>query len=201
MKQLISLVLATAPLLAFAQEKYVIKGRVGHLNSPAVAHLSYSDNGNLRSDSSSIVDGLFKFSGEIGTVTQGRLIVIRNPDNPNTKVEAIIVYLANGTTLVNTPDSLEHAAVTGTKANEDEQEYLRFIKDNRERHGRDSLFIATHPDSWVSLQLIKNRDIDAPDYSRLNPLFSQLSPSIRNSPTGMQYRKFLDALKAGFNGP
>lgn len=184
MKKLI-LLLAAMPAFTFAQEKYIIQGKIGNLNPPAVAHLSYATNGILRADSSSFTNGAFRFSGEADVVTQARLVV---QYQRNVMGETAIVYLVNGTTTINTADSLKHATVTGNKTNEEAFEYAK-------KRGDETDFIVSHPDSYVSLQLIKNMGGAYPDYNSQQPRFDQLSAAIRNSKTGVQYQAFLNTLK------
>jgi peroxiredoxin len=183
MRKVILLLLAAMPAVAFAQEKYIIQGKIGSLNPPAKVYLSYVKDGQLLADSSPVSDGVFRFSGEIDIVTQGKLVIAHQMQS-----ESMSVYLVNGTTTINSPDLLSHATVTGTKANEDARTYAKMFKP-------DSIFMAEHPDSYVSLQIVKNMGNPYPDYNRLQPVFNNLSANIRNSKTGTRYQEFLNTLK------
>jgi hypothetical protein len=54
MKKLILLMLASAPAVLFAQEKYAIKGKVGSISAPAKIFLTHRDGANTITDSTSL---------------------------------------------------------------------------------------------------------------------------------------------------
>jgi len=125
--------LACAPAVLFAQEKYVIKGKVGNINAPAKIFLSHRDGSTTVTDSTSVVNGVFAFSGEVKDITRANMVVdykgvgIQNLDR-NTKQDMLSVYLVNGITYIKSADSLSTAKLTGTKVNIDNQRYIAFIK-------------------------------------------------------------------------
>src|ERR1700748_516399 len=101
MKKIVSLLLAIVPVLALAQEKYVIQGKISNLNTRAVAYLSYPKEHEMKVDSSVITDGTFRFTGQVDAVTQAMLVVVRKTTNPRS--DGMHIYLANGITVINTP--------------------------------------------------------------------------------------------------
>jgi peroxiredoxin len=133
MKKLILFMLAASPAVLFAQEKYVIKGKVGSVNPPSKIFLTYSADGKRVADSTAIKNGVFQFSGEVKDITQATLLVdykgigIMNIDRKS-KQDIVSLYLVNGTTNVTSADSLSHARVIGTKVNEDNIRYKAFVK-------------------------------------------------------------------------
>lgn len=127
MKKLISLLLAAAPVIAFAQETYTIKGQVGASLGATKALLSYRSGDKIASDSVAVSNGAFTFSGQVPDITMARLVV-KYANNTSPKLDALSIYLVNGTTLVKSADSLSKATVTGTKVNVDAQDYQKFMK-------------------------------------------------------------------------
>ena len=125
--------LAIAPAVTFAQENYVIKGKVGAVSAPSKIFLTYRADGKTISDSTAITGGVLQFSGQVADITGATLVLdykgvgIMNLDR-KTKQDVLTVYLVNGTTLVNSADSLSKAKVTGTKVNVDVQEFAAYTK-------------------------------------------------------------------------
>jgi peroxiredoxin len=69
-----------------------------------------------------------------------------------------------------------------------------------QRHNRrfDQLtrtYIQQHPDSWVSLDLLRQRRLGPAQYDAVAPLYAQLSPPVRTSPLGRAYGQLLDSLR------
>jgi peroxiredoxin len=131
MKKLILFMLASAPAVLFAQEKYTISGKVGSVNAPAMVFLSHRDGANVITDSTSTANGAFTFSGEVKDITNATLTLNykragQNPDHKN--IDQTTVYLVKGTTMVSSPDSLYKAKLSGTKVNEDYERYKALMK-------------------------------------------------------------------------
>ncbi len=67
MKKIVLLVLACLPAFAFAQDnKYIVQGTLGTYNTPAKVYLRYRFNGKVTTDSVTLKNGKFLFSGRIG---------------------------------------------------------------------------------------------------------------------------------------
>lgn len=229
MKKLISLLLAVAPVMAFAQENYTIKAQIAPKLGANKALISYRIDGKVTSDSTTVTNGAFTFSGQVPDITQARLVV-KYANNPK-KPDALMVYLVNGTTLVNSLDSLSKATVTGTKVNIDAQGYEKFMqpvtdartalyaeyyalpeeKRKSKEFGayfdkkddsistleaqRDSLYILTHNDSYMSLQALRSIGGPYPDYNKLQPKFDMLAADLRASKAGVKYQDYLNVIK------
>jgi len=125
--------LAASPAVLFAQENYVIKGRVGAINAPAKVYLTYRADSKTVTDSSATHNGAFTFNGHVNDISQAMLIVdykgvgFQNLDR-RTKQDVLTVYLANGTTNIISTDSLFDATVSGTKVNDDYVRYKAMLK-------------------------------------------------------------------------
>ena len=124
--------LACAPAVLFAQEKFEIKGKVGSINAPAKIFFIYRDGANTITDSTSVTDGKFTFSGQVADITRGYMMVDYKGEGmqklDRKTADLLWIYLVNGTTDVKSADSLSKAKLTGTKINEDFQRYTAFMK-------------------------------------------------------------------------
>ena len=119
--------------MLFAQENFVIKGKVGHINIPSKIFLTYREGTNTITDSSAVKDGAFDFKGQVKDITYASLVVdykgvgIQNLDR-KVQQDVLVVYLVNGTTDIKSADSLSKAKVIGTKVNEDNQKFKVYTK-------------------------------------------------------------------------
>ena len=120
----ILLAAALLPALAFAQEDYTIKGKVGKSNAPAKVYLSYKDNGHRKLDSADVVKGVFKFNGSVSEAVKGNLVFspdgkpLRQLQNP----DLTEVYLSKGVIAV-TGTNLKSAKVAGNAINTEYAKY------------------------------------------------------------------------------
>jgi peroxiredoxin len=132
MKKLFLLLMAAAPSVLFAQENFVIKGKVNSIDASAKIFLTYRQGATTVTDSSAVKKGEFSFSGTVTDITRAMLLV----DYKGTGMQSInrqtadvlTVYLVNGTTEIKSKDSLSKARVTGTKVNEDNQHFMVYLK-------------------------------------------------------------------------
>jgi len=152
MKKIVLMVLAVLPAVAFAQQNYVITGKISSVDAPAKIFLTHRDNGISTTDSSTVKNGVFSFTGTVKDITPARLIMdykgvgLQNM-NGNTKTDDISIYLVNGTTKVLSADSLHDAKLKGTKVNEDNQRYIAFLKPvNDANDALDAQYYATPKD-------------------------------------------------------
>lgn len=120
---------ALLPALAFAQEDYTIKGKIGSYNAPAKIYMQYKDGGQNKLDSASIVNGEFKFNGTVKEPIQAFVVLseegkpLRQLQNPDFGA----VYLSKGVLTIDGP-SLKKAKVTGNKINDEFNQYLEASK-------------------------------------------------------------------------
>jgi len=124
--------LASAPAVLFAQEKYVLNGKVGSITAPAKIFMTHRDGANTITDSASVTNGAFTFTGEVKDITRASLVVdykgggIQSIDRRT--ADALTLYLVSGTTNITSADSLSKSKLTGTKVNEDYIRYNAFLK-------------------------------------------------------------------------
>jgi len=125
MKKLIIATICLGPVALMAQQDFTLKGKVGSLNAPAKAYLTYYVGGNPVTDSCNVVKGAFEFKGSIASPTQAMLRVNHDgaPENPNQRMrimpDVIYVYLEKATIKVTAADSIKNAKITGSKINDD----------------------------------------------------------------------------------
>ncbi|MGZ3752924.1 MAG: redoxin domain-containing protein [Mucilaginibacter sp.] len=130
MKKTILLMMATVPTFLYAQQKFVIKGKVGSINPPSRVFLIYDIDNKGVADSTTIRNGVFEFSGQVNDITLAELVMDYKGTglsiNGNPEVQTL--YLEQGMITVSSADSLSKARIGGTKANEDYERYLAAIK-------------------------------------------------------------------------
>jgi len=133
MKKVLLTLLAGLPAFAFAQMHYSIKGKAGKTPAPAKAYLTYTVDKKATTDSADVVDGKFKFKGEVKDLTNATLLLdykgtgYLNLDRKQ-KQDVVGLYLEKGTIKVTSTDSLAKAKVTGTKTNLDNAEFKAYMK-------------------------------------------------------------------------
>lgn len=133
MKKLLLTLFATLPVWAFAQNAYVIKGKVGNINAPAKVFLTYRINNKNMADSAVIKNGAFIFSGNIKDTIPATVVMdykgagINNLDR-KVRQDVLPLYLVQGTTTLTSADSLSKSKIAGTKINVDNVLYKAYMK-------------------------------------------------------------------------
>lgn len=127
--------LATMPVLIFAQQEFDVSGKVGKVSFPAKVYLVFN-NGNERAvDSTNVVDGAFYLKGTIKEPRQGILIL----DHEGAGIQAlsapdmISLFVEKGSIRVNSKDSLSNATLSGTLLNVDQQKLNTSLKTVNEK--------------------------------------------------------------------
>ncbi|MFB5945760.1 redoxin domain-containing protein [Albibacterium profundi] len=115
--------LAALPFMAFAQQSFTIKGQLGSISSPAKAYLLYSNEGERITDSATIENGTFTFSGTVNEPTSATLAIdpdgvgmsqLRDPDRTT-------LYLEDGTITLKADSLVAEAELGGTPLNVDQK--------------------------------------------------------------------------------
>jgi peroxiredoxin len=129
MKKLLVSAICLLPLGLMAQQAFTVKGKVGSLNAPAKAYLTYTVGKNKVTDSATVTKGAFEFKGSIESPTTA-LIRIKHdaaPVNPDPKkripADQLSFYLEKATINVAAKDSVKYAKITGSKINDDNTRY------------------------------------------------------------------------------
>lgn len=134
MKKQILLFAALLPMLAKAQSNtFTITGKIGHLNAPARVYIDYTDfvnGGSSVEDSADVVDGVFKFTGELSGVASCRMALAHNGDGKMKAVytgDAIYFNFGKEKIVISSKDSLSNAVITGSKIHNEEIAYNKAI--------------------------------------------------------------------------
>lgn len=124
MKKIVLAVITLLPAIALAQDgKYIIQGKVGNLNTPAKIYLQYSIKDKVTTDSVTLKDGAFQFSGAVGDVPINAYLVLNEKGSgPNYK-DYKSVYLEKGTINVSGSSKLGDATLDGPKTNQENVKY------------------------------------------------------------------------------
>jgi len=132
MKRTLIWIALVMPIMAFAQSKsktFSITGKVGNLNAPAMAYLEYTNAGENHQDSVAIVNGNFKFSGEMSGISYARMAIGRNGKGKGYSIyvekDVIYLYFSADKIVLDSKDSLINSTITGSKIND---EYIAYNK-------------------------------------------------------------------------
>ncbi|SET71333.1 TlpA disulfide reductase family protein [Hymenobacter actinosclerus] len=133
-KTLLGLLLA-APLLAQAQAPapFTIKGQLGKLPAKTKVFLR-NEKGII--DSAEVKNGAFVLKGTVAEPTQVRLMLLNNGNRYRLRTgqaDHTIFYLEKGAISLVSPDSLGHAAITGTPLNADFQQLQALLKPGQDQ--------------------------------------------------------------------
>ncbi|TDQ09234.1 TlpA disulfide reductase family protein [Pedobacter metabolipauper] len=138
MKKLLIAAVCLLPAATMAQGTFTLQGKVGKLNAPAKAYLSYSANSAQVTDSAVISGGKFTFTGSITGITSAYIRVkhadvVANvnakPGTPVPATDVLSFYLEPKTlNLVSATDSVKYAVIKGSKVNEDNVAYKALTK-------------------------------------------------------------------------
>lgn len=133
MKKLLLTLLAIVPVAAFSQNAFTIKGTAGTTNAPAKVFLLYASNNKPVIDSAVLKNGKFTFNGNISETVVARLALDYKGAGYRSlfgkvRPDMVSIYLAPGTTIVTSPDSLKAAKVTGTKVSKENTELQAMVK-------------------------------------------------------------------------
>jgi thiol-disulfide isomerase/thioredoxin len=122
------------PLILFAQEKFVIKGRLGNLDAPAKIYLFYQQLPDFTevADSAVLRNGAFEFKGTTKYPVEASLHLRRKGEGYyNGADECCFLYIENGVITV-TGDSLHQATVKGGMENNNYQQLQTLLKPTRD---------------------------------------------------------------------
>lgn len=147
MKKVFFSILASLPLLAFAQtpaahsssvqtaeepKSFLLQTKVGDLNAPAKAFLIYRLGANNVIDSSAIVNGNFDFTGTIINPTNAILLIDHKGigfSNLDKSTDALSFYIEKGNISITTStDSISKAVISGSPINDDNKKLMAQLR-------------------------------------------------------------------------
>jgi peroxiredoxin len=125
MKKPFLIILFLLPFSVFAQAgKYILKGKIADLNSPAHVFLVYN---RTLEGSAELHNGEFEIHGEIDQPTTAYLSLNKDGDKYASD-NYVPLYLEPGTITLTSPDSLTKAKITGTRNNDANEEYKALMQ-------------------------------------------------------------------------
>jgi len=130
MKKLILAAITLLPVAVMAQDaNFTVQGKVGSYNAPAKIYLRYVVKGKTVTDSVTLDNGSFKFSGMVSATEPSNAVVVLNAKGTGLVYKDYkSIYLEKGTINVNSADSVSKAKVNGTKTNEDDERYQTIMR-------------------------------------------------------------------------
>ncbi|NML22378.1 AhpC/TSA family protein [Pseudoflavitalea sp. G-6-1-2] len=189
----------------FAQQPFVIKGKLSGLTNPAKLRLLITKPGGAIKDSVITRNGEFTFSGQIDEPRRAYLSLESVSSEAVASKDRLQFFAEPGEIVVKGSSSIANASIKGGKTNDEFQELqqsLQQLKENgigakgskeqqadsrglilqRQIELRDS-FILLHPGSYVSLDLVAQKWL-AGNLSELGKYYDALSETMKSSHTG-----------------
>ncbi|HEY8960414.1 TlpA disulfide reductase family protein [Chitinophaga sp.] len=130
MKTGILLAALALPAMAFAQQAYTLKGKVGQTAPGAKAYLDRRVNGETFLDSAVIKNGSFEFKGTLKSPYLVMLTVDHDGAGPGSHgmdADRRLLYLDNATFTVASSGNISDAVITGSPVNKEFERYKLFI--------------------------------------------------------------------------
>lgn len=122
-KQIILAAACCLPLSLLAQKGFTVNGKVGTLDAPAKAYLSYSNDGKKVLDSTTLRKGVFTFKGVLGSPAMAEITIKHDTiTRPRYSAEDDLgFYLENSNISITAKDSVRYAVVKGSVTNDDDR--------------------------------------------------------------------------------
>ncbi|WP_442591516.1 redoxin domain-containing protein [Pedobacter sp. AW31-3R] len=194
---------------------YTIKADIGTLGAPALAYLNYVSGAESFLDSVPIVQGKFEFKGLITDPLKANILISPEGNRKTFATKNVIpLYLQSGMIKIRATDEPMFAVISGTPLNEVNAEFSALLKplklklqaaqeqsDNvakevgREQQELTRKFIANHPDSEVSLDLIYTYAGRNPSVDTLEWYYKKLSTRVQHSKPGKNFAIKIDAMR------
>ncbi|MFC3559235.1 redoxin domain-containing protein [Pedobacter jamesrossensis] len=119
------------PFISFAQvANFSLTGKIGNLNKPAMAYIDYMDNGVSHEDSVALVNGSFKFMGNVSGYAYARMALDHTGEGKGKAVytgDVIYFYFGKEQVTITSKDSLENAVFSGSKVYQEYDAYNKAI--------------------------------------------------------------------------
>lgn len=171
-KQMKSIKLFVLPALfiavgAIAQNNsFLIKGKIGLLNSPAKAYLMYRDGDNMKYDSSYVNNGVFEFKGSVIAPVEAYLRINHDgkPHDPiyRPKYDVIAFMIENETIQFTSNDSIARATLTGSILNDENIKVTAQLKPLIEKYnGLNTKYSSQPTEKKNSKEFIQGLDDEA----------------------------------------
>ncbi len=220
-KTLAFLICTFFSISSFAQDSsFTINGKMGNIKSGEI-YLSMYDGENVKRDSAAIKDGDFTFNGHVSSAAFGTLFMpSRGGDYLSFYVEPVTMTISGDVdslhqlTISGSPlnddakiladrmkDVNKWDAVNNAIREMAHKENNTKVMDSLDEVDFDVLaakrkvvsdFVKDYPNSMASAMAILENYSYYAEASDVQPLYSMLSPTIRNSPKGLEIKKMID---------
>ncbi|WP_316819205.1 TlpA disulfide reductase family protein [Pedobacter nyackensis] len=223
-KKVLYIVLMSFPLLASAQYKAVIQGRIGKASGQKVL-LSYGVNGRMIRDSTYLKQGRFEFQVNFDELVPATLKFDQGKSGKSIISDAKDCFLEPGLLKLESNDSLANARIIKGDINKDYIAFRRFVgmeeaqqllkavratKDEAQlkmlQERRDAVlaqmqnkyegYVTAHPGSYFSLFALNFMGAGMMNTARIEPLFNRLTPALKESKEGKEFKRQIEATKA-----
>lgn len=132
MKKILLSALCCLPIGLMAQQAFTISGKVGQLNAPATAYLSYKVGSTVITDSATLKNGAFEFKGTVESPVSASIRIKHDavPVDPKKRIPTDILgfYLEKAAIKMVAADSVKYAKITGSKVNDDNAKLKALLK-------------------------------------------------------------------------
>jgi len=116
--------------VAAQSSNFTITGHIGDLNAPVKVYLNYMTDGKDHLDSATLVNGRFKFAGQINPYSSVRMALDHKGVGKEIATHSgdIIYFHFSGENLhIDSKDSLDNANITGSKTYDEYKEYAKAV--------------------------------------------------------------------------
>ncbi len=120
------------PLGAWAQAgPFTLSGKLGSLGPPAAVYVTYQANHQNMTDSCTLKNGVFRLSGRVDGPQQVLLVTYHHGKGAKELNQDVArIWLEPGTIILNSPDSLRKARISGSRLNADQAALRAALKAN-----------------------------------------------------------------------
>jgi peroxiredoxin len=208
---LLLLLLALSANAAYAGLPFTINGSLRKADKQTWAHIHYQQGSKRIHDSAQITDGRFTLTGNIDEPVKSVISITTPSVGTKPVFVGTYLYLEAGTITITNADTSRQLRVGGTPLNE---EYSQLEQALSKASGRraDSAsnsyaaiaqrrqdiyreFVAKHPASVISLDLVLNDIGGQADVTEKEALFINLSPALKNSTAGVAFTQRAEQVK------
>lgn len=223
-KRLLCIAFLCFPLLAGAQYKGTIEGRIGKASGQKVI-LSYSVNGSMIRDSTYLQQGRFRFQVHFEEFNLMTLRLEHSKSDKSVVADTKSCFLEPGLLKIESEDSVANARIITGDMNKEYLVFKHFVgleemqklskaekltKDEAQQkmlqERRNAIFgqlpnkyeayVGAHPASYFSLLALNFMTSGTLNTAKIEPLFDKLAPSLKESKEGKELRQQIEATKA-----
>ncbi|MDR6566889.1 TlpA disulfide reductase family protein [Chitinophaga ginsengisegetis] len=208
---LLFLLLVLTAGAAYAGQPFTINGSLRKADNQTWAHVYYQLDGKRIHDSVKITDGRFTLTGNIAEPVKSVISITTPSSGTRPTFTGAYFYLEAGNITVTNADTSRQLRIGGTPLNEEYSRLEQALSKASARQADTALnsyaaiaqrrqdvyreFVAKHPASQISLDLVLNDIGGAADMMQKETLFNNLSPALKNSTAGVAFTQRVEQAK------